>query len=89
MGKEWSWRRRLTEGVSTPKIEELLGAAIDAGAGGGKACGAGGGGCIVLLCPPGVRREVERAVAERGGEVLDTDPASGSLSVTTMGSLVG
>jgi len=89
MGEEWSWRRRLAEGVSTPKIEELLEAASDAGAWGGKACGAGGGGCIVLLCPPAVRSDVERAVAERGGQVLDTDPASGSLSVTTMGSLVG
>jgi D-glycero-alpha-D-manno-heptose-7-phosphate kinase len=55
MGKalrgEWEARRRLAPVVSTPLIEKAIGVAISAGAWGGKACGAGGGGCVVILSP--------------------------------------
>jgi D-glycero-alpha-D-manno-heptose-7-phosphate kinase len=81
MGREWSFRRRLAEGVSTPELERLLEAARELGAWGGKACGAGGGGCLALLCPPGRRPEITAALERAGGRVLATRPAGEPLSV--------
>ncbi|HLE84716.1 MAG TPA: hypothetical protein VJG13_10295 [Thermoanaerobaculia bacterium] len=81
MDREWSCRRRLAEGVSTPRIEELLAAARAAGAWGGKACGAGGGGSIALLAPPERRQAVAAALAARGASLLDARPALDGLLV--------
>ncbi len=81
MGQEWSYRRRLAEGISTPRIERLLAAALDHGAWGGKACGAGGGGCIAVLAPPEQRQEVEVALAEAGGQLIQARPTPVSLRV--------
>lgn len=81
VGREWTFRRRLARGVSTPKIEELLEAARGAGAWGGKATGAGGGGCVAVLCPPQTREAVARTLAERGGSLLDCLPSPRAVSV--------
>ncbi len=49
--REWAARRRLAPVVSSPGIEAAIATALGAGAWGGKACGAGGGGCVVVLAP--------------------------------------
>jgi galactokinase/mevalonate kinase-like predicted kinase len=51
LAAEWQARRRLAPVVSSPRIEAVIGRAVSAGAWGGKACGAGGGGCVVILSP--------------------------------------
>jgi len=84
MSREWGWRRQLAEGVSTPKIEELLGGAVAAGAWGGKACGAGGGGCLAILCPRDARSDVENAVTLGGGQILPARPANEPLLVRSL-----
>jgi len=81
MGREWSFRRRLAEGVATPELERLLDAARAQGAWGGKACGAGGGGCLAVLCPPERRAEVTAALEAAGGQVLRTRPTGEPLAV--------
>ena len=81
MGREWSFRRRLADGVSTPELEHLLEAARRHGAWGGKACGAGGGGCLAVLCPPEHRTEVAAAVEQAGGRVLAARPTGEPLVV--------
>lgn len=81
MAKEWSFRRQLAKGVSTPRIEELLERARAAGSWGGKACGAGGGGCVALLAPPERRDEVTAALAEGGATPLSAAPVAGGLEV--------
>jgi D-glycero-alpha-D-manno-heptose-7-phosphate kinase len=81
VGREWSHRRRLADGVSTPGIEDLLERARGAGAWGGKACGAGGGGCIVVLTPPERRAAVEAALEDGGATLLAARPVSGGLTV--------
>lgn len=82
MGKEWSYRRQLAAGVSTPVLEALLERARSLGAWGGKACGAGGGGCIAMLCPPEQKATIAAALREMGGEVLPARVTGEGLSVT-------
>jgi D-glycero-alpha-D-manno-heptose-7-phosphate kinase len=63
LGEEWQARRRLAPVVSTPLIERAITSAVEGGAWGGKACGAGGGGCIVFLSPPDRTGDVRRALS--------------------------
>ncbi len=62
--REWASRRRLAPVVSSPSIDDAIASAERAGAWGGKACGAGGGGCLVILSPaektPAVREALSR-----------------------------
>jgi len=52
MHEGWMIKRSLSAKVSTPEINELYDAAIEAGAYGGKLCGAGGGGFLLMVVPP-------------------------------------
>lgn len=81
MSREWSLRRRLADGISTPLIEDLLEGALGAGAWGGKVCGAGGGGCIAVLCPAEVRLAVENSLLARGANLLPARPTAEPLLV--------
>lgn len=81
MSREWSYRRRLADGISTPVLEELLRAAADHGAWGGKACGAGGGGCLAVLCPPGRKDEAAAAMVRAGGQILAAIPTGRPLEI--------
>ena len=49
MNEEWRLRRELAPVVSNERIEELIAAAMDAGALAAKVCGAGGGGCLAVI----------------------------------------
>lgn len=85
MTSEWEQRRGLAEGVSTPRIEEMLSGAIAAGAWGGKACGAGGGGCVAVLAPAARREAVATALAAAGGQQLEAKPTAAPLIVERRG----
>jgi D-glycero-alpha-D-manno-heptose-7-phosphate kinase len=58
----------VTEG--TP-IERLLGLAQEAGAWGGKICGAGGGGYLLLACRPELQPSVRAALGSLGGQFAE------------------
>jgi len=51
----WQTKKRLSSRVSAPGIDRLYEAARAAGALGGKLCGAGGGGFLLVLVPPARR----------------------------------
>lgn len=78
---EWEHRKALIDGISTPEIEAAIDAATNAGAWGGKVCGAGGGGCIVFLFPPEKREDIVRALATVPGRVLDVAPVAHGMTV--------
>lgn len=82
MSEEWRHRRELADGITTPKIEAMLAAAANAGAWGGKACGAGGGGCVAVLAPGDRRGFVVEALSEIA-EVLPARPTARKLELTS------
>jgi D-glycero-alpha-D-manno-heptose-7-phosphate kinase len=71
LADEWSNRKRLAPGVSTPQIDDLIARAIAAGATAAKVCGAGGGGCLFCLTPPEKANAVRDALAAGGARLLD------------------
>lgn len=64
VGEHWRHQRALHPAISTPLIEQIIGAAAHAGAIGGKALGASGGGCVLLIAARGFEEPVRRAVQE-------------------------
>jgi D-glycero-alpha-D-manno-heptose-7-phosphate kinase len=79
--EEWENRKGLAPGVTTPEIETLMGAAMEAGALATKICGAGGGGCMIAFCEPSRRAEVAAALTAHGARVLDYEIEAQGLVV--------
>jgi len=63
--------------VSTPKIEAMLEAAMDAGALGGKINGSGGGGCMVAYDPENPQ-QIAEAIQKAGGKAYIIYPDEGT-----------
>lgn len=74
-------RKRLAPGITTPHMDQLVEKALANGAEAAKVCGAGGGGCIAFLCTDGRKTDVERALVEAGGEILQWEVAREGLLV--------
>ena len=53
--------------ISTPKIDAMLQAALEAGAYGGKINGSGGGGCMFVYAPENPKK-IAKAIEEAGGK---------------------
>jgi D-glycero-alpha-D-manno-heptose-7-phosphate kinase len=51
LGEGWERKRRLSDRISNDVIDEMYAAALDAGALGGKLCGAGAGGFLLMYVP--------------------------------------
>ncbi len=70
LDEEWTARKSLAEGVTTPLIDSLMVAAKQEGALASKICGAGGGGCMISYCRPGRRQAVEQVLESMGAMVI-------------------
>ncbi len=57
--ESWACKRRLSERVSTPEIDQLYEEAVRVGALGGKILGAGGGGFLLLFVKPELQPKVQ------------------------------
>lgn len=71
MREEWDARRLLAEEVVTDRMFDLHTTAINAGAMGGKVCGAGGGGCQLFLAQPDKEGTVRRALEDADGRIIE------------------
>jgi D-glycero-alpha-D-manno-heptose-7-phosphate kinase len=71
LGREWTTRKLLAPGVTTPAIDALITGAMTAGATAAKVCGAGGGGCLFCYGPPDRRAAIAAALAAGGAQLLD------------------
>ena len=67
----WHAKRRLTEGITNERIDELYAEARRAGALAGKLLGAGGGGYLLLFCPFDLRQSVGEAMERAGARVVN------------------
>lgn len=67
----WSQQRALHPSVTNANVDRLFDLAMQNGAIGGKACGAGGGGCLVFLAASGRERDLRQALAGAGGAIID------------------
>ncbi|HVL65657.1 MAG TPA: hypothetical protein VM364_00200 [Vicinamibacterales bacterium] len=86
---EWENRKGLAPGVTTPAIDRMLAAAREAGAAGGKVCGAGGGGCLFCIGEPERVPAIRDALAASGARLLDFAIEAEGLRVTTRVDPVG
>jgi D-glycero-alpha-D-manno-heptose-7-phosphate kinase len=75
----WETKKRLSSRVSGPEIDTLYDAARDAGAVGGKLCGAGSGGFLLMLVPPA--RQTAFREAMRGCSIIP-------IGLDTSGSII-
>jgi D-glycero-alpha-D-manno-heptose-7-phosphate kinase len=64
LDESWKLKRSLSSRVTTNAIDEMYNTALKAGAIGGKLCGAGGGGFMLLFVPPRKQRMVKKALKE-------------------------
>lgn len=80
IGREWRYRRKLADGITTGTIERAFAAGKKKGALSGKVCGAGGGGCAFLWCREGQADRVARAVSDEGLQLLSAKLSVRGLS---------
>jgi D-glycero-alpha-D-manno-heptose-7-phosphate kinase len=64
LDETWHLKRGLASTISTDQIDTWYRRAQEAGAIGGKVCGAGGGGCIVFVVPPERHDSVRAALSD-------------------------
>ncbi len=62
LNDSWRLKRSLSSRVSTDAVDSMYEVALNAGAIGGKLCGAGGGGFMLLFVPPRKQRHVKKAL---------------------------
>ncbi len=67
LGHSWLAKKETAEGISSPLIEKLLGAGLEAGAFAGKVSGAGGGGFLMFVVPPEKRFDLIQRLNAAGG----------------------
>lgn len=70
VGEHWAHQRSLHPSIPTPRIDEIVRVARNAGAAGSKAMGASGGGCVLVISKPEDTAAVRAAVAPLGS-ILD------------------
>jgi len=66
MDEAWLAKKRISNKISTPRIDHLYEVAKRSGALGGKITGAGGGGFLLLYCDPTHQDSVRKALAADG-----------------------
>jgi D-glycero-alpha-D-manno-heptose-7-phosphate kinase len=62
----WVMKRRLASKITNSEIDQYYARAIEAGAEGGKLCGAGGGGFLMFIVRPEKRERVRQALSHLG-----------------------
>lgn len=65
----WKYKKQMASHITSPVIDEVYQAAIQAGSTGGKLSGAGGGGFGIFYCPLNRRYQVIQTLEKFGGQV--------------------
>lgn len=67
----WEQKKRMSNKISSPAIDEMYEEAKKAGAIGGKISGAGGGGFLMIYCRFDKKHKVAERLERMGGDILD------------------
>ena len=70
----WLMKRSLASKITNSKIDSWYEQALDAGAYGGKLCGAGGGGFILFVAPPECHEKIRNELHELNEEPIQFEP---------------
>ena len=62
--ENWQLKKSLVGSISNPEIDDMYNKAMDAGALGGKICGAGGGGFLLMYVPKDRQDKVRAALKD-------------------------
>lgn len=71
-------------GVSTPRLDSMVNAALSAQAWGAKLSGAGGGDCMIALVSETKRKAVEEAIVKTGGEIISVANNAKGVKIETI-----
>jgi D-glycero-alpha-D-manno-heptose-7-phosphate kinase len=71
LGFGWEQKKKMSDKISNPAIDEMYEEAKKAGAIGGKITGAGGGGFLMLYCRFDRKHKVAGRLERLGGEIVD------------------
>lgn len=71
LGRSWTAKKQMAQGITNPEIDAVYDAAIAAGAQAGKISGAGGGGFMMFFVPPKRRMDVLRRLEGFPGRVMN------------------
>lgn len=71
LGRSWTAKKQMAEGITNPAIDAVFDSAIAAGALAGKISGAGGGGFMMFFVPPERRMNVLRELSRQAGVVMN------------------
>jgi len=67
----WEAKKRVSDKISNPHIDNMYRVARESGALGGKITGAGGGGFLLLFCPPRAKKNVRDALVSTGAREMN------------------
>jgi D-glycero-alpha-D-manno-heptose-7-phosphate kinase len=82
LNEEWEIRKNIAEGVTNPRIEEIIAEGKKAGALASKLCGAGGGGCMITYAEPENREKVVKSLEAKEVKYIEFKIARKGLSIT-------
>lgn len=63
LDQEWKIKKSISDKISNDKLDKLYQKALDSGACGGKMCGAGGGGFMLIFASPDRHRMIQNALS--------------------------
>jgi len=67
----WKYQKDMHPSITNEQIDNLFEIAINNGALGGKACGAGGGGCLYFYCKDNTEHKVRKALEGASARILN------------------
>ncbi|KAF5028203.1 D-glycero-alpha-D-manno-heptose 7-phosphate kinase [anaerobic digester metagenome] len=76
----WRNKKKMAEGITNPRIDDIYETVRQAGASGGKISGAGGGGFMIFYCPGETRNNVVKALKKFHGEAKRYEFTTGGLT---------
>jgi D-glycero-alpha-D-manno-heptose-7-phosphate kinase len=71
LSENWENQKALHPSVTNPQIDAMFESAMESGALGGKACGAGGGGCLLFYAKPDCEHLVRKCLDKTDASIID------------------